>query len=456
MKLGVAILAAGQGTRMRSRLPKVLHPLAGKPLLAHVLGTAEALEADGVAVVYGHGGDQVKAALAGRPVEWVEQTEQLGTGHALEQAMPALQNMDRVLVLYGDVPLISTATLRRLITLGVDSGLALLTAVLDDPAGYGRIVRGEDGRVERIVEQKDASPEEQAIDEINTGILIADGKRLTHWLTQLDNDNAQGEFYLTDIIALAVAEGIEVKTAHPDAEEEILGVNDREQLARLERYYQRERAAEAMRQGVTLADPARFDVRGTVAFGTDVFVDVNVIFEGEVEIGEGVIIGPNTLIRDCRIGAGSRILANSVLEEAIVGRDARIGPFARLRPETRLSDRVHVGNFVEVKKSRVGAGSKLNHLSYIGDATVGADVNIGAGTITCNYDGANKHPTVIGDNAFIGSDTQLVAPVTVGDGATIGAGSTIVRDAPSGTLTLSRSKQVSVEGWKRPAKKPKD
>ncbi|HIP52786.1 MAG TPA: UDP-N-acetylglucosamine diphosphorylase/glucosamine-1-phosphate N-acetyltransferase [Chromatiales bacterium] len=453
MKLGVAILAAGQGTRMRSSLPKVLHPLAGKPLLAHVLDTVARLEANRVAVVYGHGGDTVRNALSERDVEWVEQSEQLGTGHALEQAMPLLAEMDHVLVLYGDVPLISEATLAHLKTLGNKSALALLTATLDNPSGYGRIVRDVEGRVLRIVEHKDASPEECAIPEINTGILLADQGRLADWLTRLENDNAQGEFYLTDVIAMAVDEGVNVETAQPETEEEILGVNDRVQLSRLERYYQHQMAQEAMRQGVTLADPARFDVRGEVVFGSDVFVDVNVVFEGRVEIGDGVSIGPNTLIRNSRIGDGTQIFANSVLEDAELGRDTRIGPFARLRPEARLSDRVHVGNFVEIKKSRVGRGSKINHLSYIGDAQVGGGVNIGAGTITCNYDGANKHQTIIGDNAFIGSDTQLVAPVTVGAGATIGAGSTITRDAPEETLTLSRSKQVSVKGWNRPVKK---
>lgn len=451
MKLGVVILAAGQGTRMKSALPKVLHPLAGRPLVAHVIDTARALGADKVAVVYGHGGDRVQQAIDDPTLVWAEQAEQLGTGHAVEQAMFAMADMDRVLVLYGDVPLTTQATLTNLIHQAQESALALLTVTLDDPSGYGRIVRVE-GHVTRIVEQKDASDVEQRIREINTGILIAEREKLAGWLGRLESNNAQGEFYLTDIVAMAVEEGIEVKTAHPQDSFEVEGVNDRVQLAALERRYQQGQAEALMRQGVTLRDPARFDLRGRLQSGQDVELDVNVILEGEVTLGNGVRVGANTVIRNSRVADGVWIKENCVIEDAVIGADAIIGPFARLRPATTLAERVHVGNFVEIKKSDVAAGSKINHLSYIGDTTIGKSVNIGAGTITCNYDGVNKFRTVIGDNAFIGSDTQLVAPVEVGAGATIGAGSTITRDAPPETLTLSRAKQLSLKGWKRPEK----
>ena len=451
MKLGVVILAAGQGTRMRSSLPKVLHRIAGRPLVAHVIDTAKELGADRVAVVYGHGGAQVQKAINDPQLAWAEQTEQLGTGHAVEQAMPAMTDMDRVLVLYGDVPLITQATLNSLIQQSRDSALALLTVTLDDPGGYGRIVRVE-GHVTRIVEQKDASEIEQRIREINTGILIADRARLAGWLGRLESNNAQGEFYLTDIVAMAVDEGTEVKTTHPADTYEVEGVNDRVQLAVLERRYQQGQAETLMRQGVTLRDPARFDLRGRLHSGQDVELDVNVLIEGEVTLGDNVRVGANTVIRNSRIADGVWIKENCVIEDAVIGADAIIGPFARLRPATVLAERVHVGNFVEIKKSDVAAGSKINHLSYIGDATIGRTVNIGAGTITCNYDGVNKFRTVIGDNAFIGSDTQLVAPVEVGAGATIGAGSTITQDAPAETLTLSRAKQITLKSWKRPEK----
>ncbi len=451
MKLGVVILAAGQGTRMKSSLPKVLHCIAGRPLVGHVIDTAEALGADKVAVVYGHGGDRVQQAINDPDLIWVEQAEQLGTGHAVEQAMFAMADMDRVLVLYGDVPLITQATLNSLIQQSRDSALALLTVTLDDPGGYGRIVRVE-GHVTRIVEQKDASEIEQRIREINTGILIADRARLSGWLGRLESNNAQGEFYLTDIVAMAVDEGIEVKTTHPADTYEVEGVNDRVQLAALERRYQQGQTETLMRQGVTLRDPARFDLRGRLQSGQDVELDVNVLIEGEVSLGNGVRVGANTVIRNSRIADGVWIKENCVIEDAVIGADSIIGPFARLRPATTLAERVHVGNFVEIKKSDVAAGSKINHLSYIGDATIGRSVNVGAGTITCNYDGVNKFRTVIGDNAFIGSDTQLVAPVEIGAGATIGAGSTITRDAPPETLTLSRAKQITLKGWKRPEK----
>jgi bifunctional UDP-N-acetylglucosamine pyrophosphorylase/glucosamine-1-phosphate N-acetyltransferase len=453
MKLGVVILAAGQGTRMKSSLPKVLHPLAGRPLVAHVIETARDLGAAEIAVVYGHGGEQVPQAIDDASLAWVEQAEQLGTGHAVEQAMPAMRGVDRVLVLYGDVPLTSKQTLDALIGAAADTPLALLTVRLQNPTGYGRIIRDGAGRIQRIVEQKDASAEELAVDEVNTGILVADRTRLGQWLERLENGNAQGEFYLTDIVGMAVAEGAEVHSASPSDLHEVLGVNDRLQLAELERHYQRARADELMRAGVTLRDPGRFDLRGTLKAGVDVEIDINALIEGEVELGDRVRIGANCVIRNSRIGSGVTVRENSVIEEAVIGDDSIIGPFARLRPEARLAERVHVGNFVEIKKSDIGEGSKINHLSYVGDSSVGRAVNIGAGTITCNYDGANKYRTEIGDNAFIGSDTQLVAPVKVGAGATIGAGSTITRDAPEETLTFSRAKQMSLKGWKRPVKK---
>ena len=452
--LSIVILAAGQGTRMKSKLPKVLHPLAGKPLLAHVLDTARELNPARIVVVYGHGGEAVPQALAAADVQWVEQAEQLGTGHAVEQAMPAIADDGLVLVLYGDVPLVKADTLAELARLGSE-GFGLLTVHLADPTGYGRIVRDEHGRVARIVEHKDATCEERRIDEVNTGILCAPAADLRRWLARLENDNAQGEFYLTDTIAMAVAEGVTVQTAHPASEAEVLGVNSRRQLAELERIFQREQAGRLMDGGVTLADPNRLDIRGEVDCGRDVFIDANVILEGRVEIGDDVEIGAGCVIRDAVIGNGVQIRPLSVIEEAEIGPEVQIGPFARLRPGTRLERDARVGNFVEIKNSRIGEGSKVNHLSYIGDTEMGAGVNIGAGTITCNYDGANKHRTIIGDNAFIGSDTQLVAPVTVGEGATLGAGTTLTDDAPAGKLTISRVKQKTIPGWKRPEKPQK-
>jgi bifunctional UDP-N-acetylglucosamine pyrophosphorylase/glucosamine-1-phosphate N-acetyltransferase len=438
--VNIVILAAGQGKRMHSDLPKVLHPLAGKPMLGHVLDTARQLGVAKICVVYGHGGERVRDALAVPDLAWALQAPQLGTGHAVLQALPLFDAAQPAptLILYGDVPLIRAATLQRLIRAAGDDRLALLTAHLDHPHGYGRIVR-VNGAVTRIVEEKDADDAERAIREINTGILVAPGAALARWLPQLGNRNAQGEYYLTDIVALAVAEGMQVVTAHPDANWETEGINSKLQLAALERIHQRNLADALMERGVTLADPARIDVRGELICGRDVFIDVNCVFEGRVVLADGV-----------------HIKANCVIQDAVVGAGSIIGPFARLRPGTRLAEDVHVGNFVEVKNSTIAAHSKANHLAYIGDATVGSRVNVGAGTITCNYDGANKYRTVIEDDVFIGSDTQLVAPVTVGKGATLGAGTTLTRDAPADQLTVSRPKQVSIAGWKRPVKQKKD
>jgi bifunctional UDP-N-acetylglucosamine pyrophosphorylase/glucosamine-1-phosphate N-acetyltransferase len=450
--LEIVILAAGQGKRMYSDLPKVLHGLAGKPLLGHVLDTAHILKPAAIHVVYGHGGEQVRAAFPQAGVNWVHQAEQKGTGHAVAQAMPKVADRATVLVLYGDVPLIHPQTLQELLSAAGD-GLALLTAELDDPGAYGRILRDPAGRVVRIVESKDASPTESAVREVYTGFLAAPAARLRKWLAGLRNHNVQGEYYLTDIIAMAVTEQVAIATRTPRDISEILGVNSKPELAQLERMYQKQQAEKLMQQGVTLRDPARLDVRGELSCGRDVVIDVNVVFEGKVVLQDGVQIGPNNVIRDTTIGAHTQILPNCVIEESVIGSHCRLGPFTRLRPGAEIADNVHLGNFVEVKKSRVGPGSKINHLSYVGDTTVGREVNIGAGTIVCNYDGANKHPTVIGDKAFIGSNTALVAPVTVGEGATIGAGSVITKEAPAGELTLTRAPQMTKPGWKRPVKK---
>ncbi|MES9854491.1 MAG: bifunctional UDP-N-acetylglucosamine diphosphorylase/glucosamine-1-phosphate N-acetyltransferase GlmU [Candidatus Thiodiazotropha sp. L084R] len=455
MHLGALILAAGEGTRMRSKLPKVLHSLAGKPLLSHVIETSRTINPDEISVIYGHGGEEVLTRLAADDLNWIEQQERLGTGHAVIQALPHLQRADQVLILYGDVPLISGPTLVSLLSCLHTSDLALLTVDLENPTGYGRIVRDRDDRITRIVEQKDASSRELEITEINTGIMAVDRAKLEAWLSRIDNNNAQKEYYLTDIIALAVEDGVNIQAVHPHSEEEVMGVNDRKQLAYLERHYHRNKADELMQSGVTLADPARIDIRGKLKTGQDVYIDCNVIFEGSVTLADGVSIGPNVVLKNCTIGADTEVFANSVIEDAVIGEACRIGPFARVRPESEIANQVHIGNFVEIKKSQVADGSKINHLSYVGDSDIGSKVNIGAGTITCNYDGANKFRTVIGDGAFIGSDTQLVAPVTVGKGATIGAGSTITKDTPEDKLTLSRSKQLSLEGWTRPVKKPK-
>jgi len=452
MKVGILVLAAGKGKRMRSRMPKVLHSLAGKPLLAHVLDTAQALGAARVGVVYGHGGELVPRHMAAYDCIWVEQAEQRGTGHAVMQAMPRMRDMDRILVLYGDVPLMWPATLQRLMETAAATDLGVLTAVLEDPTGYGRIVRDEAGRVVRSVEQRDATAAELRISEVNTGFLVADRARLDDWLARVGNHNAQGEYYLTDIMALAVRAGVEIATSQPETLDEVYGVNDRVQLAALERSLQRRHAEALMRDGVTLADPARLDIRGRLQAGEDVSIDVNVVIEGEVRLAAGVSIGPNCLLRDCTIGPGTQVFANCVIEGAVVGADARIGPSSRLRPEAELADDVHVGNFVELKKAKVGEGSKVNHLAYVGNARIGRDVNVGAGTITCNYDGAHKHLTVIGDDAFIGSNASLVAPVEIGAGATVGAGSVISHKAPAGKLSLTRVRQITLDHWQRPRK----
>jgi len=451
MSINIVILAAGQGTRMRSDLPKVLHTLGGKPLLQHVYELAIGLSPDTLTIVYGHGGELVRSRFPSWKANWVEQSRQLGTGHAVQQTVPHLGE-GQVLILYGDVPLLKQETLSHLLDSG-GGGVALLTVRLENPSGYGRIVRDQQGRVRRIVEEKDASEEEKRITEVNTGILAVPSRYLRLWLERLDNDNAQGEFYLTDIIAMAVEDGVDVQTVSAEADE-VEGINDKRQLAQMERVYQRRQAEALMARGVTLRDPERFELRGEIeAVGRDVEIDVNVILEGTIRLGGGVRIGAGSVIRDADIGDGVDILPYSVLDDVRIGAGGRIGPFARLRPQTELAEEVHIGNFVEIKKSSVGQGSKINHLSYVGDSEVGAGVNIGAGTITCNYDGANKFKTIIEDGAFIGSDTQLVAPVRVGRGATIGAGSTITRDAPQEKLTLSRSSQVTVEHWQRPRKK---
>ena len=449
--LNIVILAAGKGTRMFSDKPKVLHALAGRPLVQHVLDCAMVLQPQQICVVYGHGGEAVPQAMSRYPAQFVIQEPQLGTGHAVQQAMPHLADDGQTLVLYGDVPLIQHSTLHKMQQAG--DGLALLTVNLDNPTGYGRIVRNGQGDVLGIVEEKDASAEQRKISEVNTGLMLAPTKMLREWLANLQNNNAQREYYLTDIVAMAVQQGIAVHTVQPGHEWEIHGVNSKAQLAALERTWQQVEANRLLAHGVTLADPARLDVRGRLNCGCDVGIDVGCIFEGDVTLGYNVQVGAYSIIRNATVAAGTCIAAYSLIDSSEVGADCHIGPYARLRPGTKLHDGVHIGNFVEVKNSEIGSGSKANHLSYIGDSTVGSRVNIGAGTITCNYDGANKHRTIIGDDVFIGSDTQLVAPVTVGRGATIGAGSTITKDAPAGELTLSRAKQTTISGWKRPTKK---
>ena len=449
----VVILAAGQGKRMRSHLPKVLQPLAGKSLLGHVLKAARAVAREGICVVYGHGGEQVREAIADPAIAWARQEPQLGTGHAVQQAMPHLSDAGTVLVLYGDVPLIGADTLAGLTAAAGADRLALLTVEAKDPTGYGRIIRDQRGCVQRIVEQKDASPDELRVREINTGILVAPVARLRAWLERIGNRNAQGEYYLTDIVGLAVADGVEVVTTHPGHEWETLGVNSKAQLAEMERTFQRDLAERLLEQGVTLIDPSRIDIRGELVCGRDVEIDVNCVFEGRVELGDRVKVASHCVLRDVVVGAGSRINPFSHIEKSEIGKDCQIGPYSRMRPGCRLGDDVHLGNFVEVKNSVVADHSKANHLAYVGDADIGSRVNVGAGTITCNYDGANKFRTVIEDDVFIGSDTQLVAPVRIGRGATLGAGTTLTTDAPAGQLTLSRAKQVTIAGWKRPLKK---
>jgi bifunctional UDP-N-acetylglucosamine pyrophosphorylase/glucosamine-1-phosphate N-acetyltransferase len=452
--MNIVILAAGMGKRMQSALPKVLHPLAGKPLLSHVIDTARSLQGIGAAnicVIYGHGGEQVPTTVAAADLRFALQQPQLGTGHAVAQASPVLDDSVPTLVLYGDVPLTTSTSLQRLISAAGSDKLAILTAEMADPTGLGRMVR-EDGKIVRIVEQKDATEAEKKITEINTGILIAPTTKLKHWLTTLSNNNAQGEYYLTDIVARAVADGVSVVSAQPDAIWETLGVNSKVQLAELERVYQGTIAKRLLEQGVTLLDPARIDVRGTLTCGRDVSIDVGCVFEGKVTLEDGVSVGPNCVIKDAHIAAGASIKAFCHIDEAKVGAKSQIGPYARLRPGAELAEDVHIGNFVEVKNSQIAAHSKANHLAYIGDATIGSRVNIGAGTITCNYDGANKFRTIIEDDAFIGSDSQLVAPVRVGKGATLGAGTTLTKDAPEGKLTVSRARQITIDGWVRPVK----
>ncbi|WP_420465231.1 bifunctional UDP-N-acetylglucosamine diphosphorylase/glucosamine-1-phosphate N-acetyltransferase GlmU [Panacagrimonas sp.] len=455
--LHVVILAAGQGTRMRSALPKVLHPIAGRPMLEHVLATAQSLGAACCHVVVGHGAETLRAWLAtahagATDLQLAVQAEQLGTAHAVQQAMPNIPDEARVLILYGDVPLIQADTLQALLQVSGD-GLGVLTAVAPDPYGYGRIVRSAAGAVQRIVEEKDATPAQRRIAEINTGVLTAPARRLRTWLDKVGNDNAKREFYLTDVVKLASRDRVRLRTVAAESLEEVLGVNDRVQLAAQERAWQRRQALAMMRQGVGIRDAERFDLRGSLLCGQDVHLDVGVVIEGEVELGDHVHVGAYTVLRNVKIGAGTHVESHSVLDSAIVGRGCRIGPFARLRPDTRLADQVHVGNFVEIKKSTLGEGSKANHLAYLGDARIGSRVNVGAGVITCNYDGVNKHPTVIGDGAFIGTDTQLIAPVTIGAGAYIAAGSSIAMDAPADQLTICRAReQRSLPGWKRPKK----
>lgn len=453
-RINVVILAAGMGKRMRSALPKVLHPLAGKPILSHVLDTARRLSPEKICVIYGYGGERVRQTVGDDPnLIWVEQAQQLGTGHAVKQALPYLEKGSATLVLFGDVPLVKSNTLEELIGKARADNLVLLTVELDNPTGYGRIVRdSETNRVQAIVEEKDALPSQKAIREINTGIMILPSMYLESWLDRLSNNNTQGEYYLTDIIAMAVDDGIQIETSNPSSEWEVVGVNDKIQLSSLERIYQQDIANKLMEQGVMLADPARLDVRGQLVCGNDVEIDVNCIFEGNVCLGDGVKVNANCILRNVVVSDGTVIHPFSMLEDTKVGENCRVGPYARIRPGTQLDDVVHVGNFVEIKNSHIASESKVNHLSYIGDTEMGKQVNIGAGTITCNYDGAFKYRTIIEDNVFIGSDSQLIAPVTVAKGSTIGAGSTITRDTPEGQLTLSRVKQISIAHWKRPQK----
>ena len=452
VQLSIVILAAGQGKRMKSVLPKVLQPLAGRPLLKHVIDTARSLAPAAIHVVYGHGGDQVREALKDEPVSWVLQAERLGTGHAVMQAMPGVPNDHVVLVLYGDVPLISRSILSELLSLAGSLQSALLTVELEDPTGYGRIVRDKRGRVQRIVEQKDASKKELKIRECNTGVLAAPARLLKKWLKSLGNDNSQGEYYLTDVIAMAAKEKVAVNPLVARNVIEVLGVNDKTQLADLELALRRQVARDLMLAGVTVVDPARLDVRGSVTHGTDVFIDVNVVLEGNVKLGDRVHIGPNCVVRDSEIGDDTEVFPNCVVDSAVIGKSCNIGPFARFRPTSTLGNDVHIGNFVEVKNSTMGESSKANHLSYVGDAQVGSRVNIGAGTIIANYDGANKHRTTIADDVHTGSNSVLVAPITVGAGATIAAGSTVVREVPAGKLTLARARQTTIDEWQRPTK----
>ena len=450
--LSIIILAAGQGTRMRSALSKVLQTVAGKPLLGHVLDGAQALQATDICIVYGHGGEAVRKVFQGESLRWVLQAEQLGTGHAMQQAMPGTLDENRVLVLFGDVPLLKTSTLSRLLDDTPDDDVAVLSVDMEDPTGYGRIVR-DGGSVSCIVEEKDADADIKAVREINTGVMVCPASKLKTWLDSLRSDNAQGEYYLTDVIAMAVNDNVTVHGIKADSAVEVMGINDKKQLAEAERAYQARLVDELMADGVGFADPARVDIRGTLKCGKDVFIDVNAVFEGDVTLGDSTTIESNNLVRDSQIGAGTVLHSNCHIEGAVTGSNCEIGPFARLRPGAELANNVKVGNFVEIKKSTVADGSKVNHLTYIGDTEIGTGVNVGAGTITCNYDGANKHKTVIGDGAFIGSGVELVAPVMIGKGATIGAGSTITKSTPDDKLTLERAKQFTVPGWQKPVKK---
>lgn len=452
MTLNVVILAAGKGTRMRSDLPKVLHPIAHKSMVQHVIDTANNLGSTAIQLVYGYGADKLKSVLGDQQLNWVLQSEQLGTGHAVNQARNNIDDNDTVLILYGDVPLIQTATLDALLKAKTANGLAILTVNLNNPTGYGRIERNWEGKVIGIVEQKDANEEQLKINEVNTGIMAVPGKLLKTWLANLSNDNAQGEYYLTDIIAMAYADGVDIATAQPESAIEVEGANNRVQLAQLERAYQAREAKNLMLNGANLRDPNRIDIRGDVTVGMDVMIDVNVIFEGKVTIGNNVIIGAGAILKDCIIDDNAEIKPYSIIENAIIGKDASAGPFARLRPGSELKKDAHVGNFVEMKKAILGQGSKAGHLTYLGDAQIGSGVNIGAGTITCNYDGANKFQTIIEDDVFVGSDTQLVAPVTIAKGATLGAGSTITRNVAENELVITRVKQKHFSEWQRPTK----
>lgn len=451
MSTTVIILAAGKGTRMRSQLPKVLQPLAGRPLLGHVIQTAKKIHAENIITIYGHGGDHVKQTFAQEKIQWVEQAEQLGTGHAVQMTLPVLPKDGISLILYGDVPLVRQTTLEQLVEVSSKTGIGMITLHVDNPTGYGRIVRQE-GKIQAIVEHKDATEAQRQIQEINTGIYCVSNAKLHEWLPKLSNENAQGEYYLTDIVAMAVADGLEIASIQPELAFEVEGVNDRLQLAALEREFQQQQAKELMQQGVTFADSARFDLRGSVKVGHDVRIDVNVIIEGDCELGDFVEIGAGCILKNTKIAAGTKVQAYSVFDGAVVGENAQIGPFARLRPGAKLANEVHIGNFVEVKNTTIGLGSKANHFTYLGDAEIGAESNIGAGTITCNYDGANKHKTTIGDAVFIGSNSSLVAPVTIGNGATVGAGSVITKDVAEQSLSFERAQQISKANYQRPQK----
>ena len=453
MKLRVVILAAGKGTRMRSDLPKVLHQVAKKPMVQHVIDCARALNPAAIDLIYGHGGDQLKSQIVGEDLNWVEQAEQLGTGHAVQQVIPFIQDDENVLVLYGDVPLLTAETAQRLLDASADKALGLLTMYLNNPMGYGRIIRDEDELIQGIVEQKDATLDQLRINEVNTGIMVADGAKLKQWLQDLSNDNAQKEYYLTDVVAMAAEQSVQIASAQPDDTGEVEGANNRQQLATLERAYQWRLAEQVMTAGATLIDPARFDCRGSLNVGSDVVIDVNAVFEGEVRLGNGVVVEPNCVIKDAEIGDGTVVRANSHIEGAKIASNCKVGPFARLRPGAELADEAQVGNFVEMKKSRLGKGSKASHLTYLGDTQVGEYANIGAGTITCNYDGVNKSTTEIGDGAFIGSNSSLVAPVKIGKQATVGAGSVITREVANEELAVARGKQRNISGWQRPQKK---